>query len=250
MRRDSKSKAPPGSPRWWLNQPNRAIESRGPGRPAISFDKIIATALDAVDEVGTDAFNMRMLAERLGSSTATLYRHVASKAEILAYVVDRVLGDEAVDVDAIGRSSWQKAISDVFEAFYLVLRTHPNVVHLVASRVPMGPNSLRIREISLQVFIRSGFPPQLAAHAFTSIAHYVIGFAIQQRATGASESEEITERGRFYRRLDKKTFPATLKAAEHLSSLSVEDEFHFGLKLIIDGVALAKRATGRMRTSA
>ncbi|NVL31978.1 helix-turn-helix transcriptional regulator [Pseudomonas syringae pv. actinidiae] len=84
----------------------------------MSVERIIATALETVDEVGAQAFNMRMLAERLGSGTATLYRHFASKDEILIYVVDSVLGEctdqpEVAEHAPQGRGSgghsWQKA---------------------------------------------------------------------------------------------------------------------------------------------
>ena len=57
-------------------------------------------ALEIVDEVGTDAFSMRLLADRLGSGTATLYRHLAGKDELMAYVVDRILGEVDVETDA------------------------------------------------------------------------------------------------------------------------------------------------------
>jgi AcrR family transcriptional regulator len=39
-------------------------------------------ASELLDEVGINAFNMRLLAERLNTSTTTLYRHVAGKEEL------------------------------------------------------------------------------------------------------------------------------------------------------------------------
>ena len=41
---------------------------------------------------------MRSLAQRLESGTATLYRHFANRSELVAMVVDRMLGE--VDLDA------------------------------------------------------------------------------------------------------------------------------------------------------
>src|SRR5438309_8059110 len=85
----------PGSPAWWSSRPARPVYRRG--RPPRSLERIVGVTLEIVDEVGTDAFSMRLLADRLGSGTATLYRHLASKDELMVYVVDRILGE--VDID-------------------------------------------------------------------------------------------------------------------------------------------------------
>ena len=184
---------------------------------------------------------MRMLAERLGSGTAMLYRHVASKAEILAYVVDRVLGELGRDeTDATGLT-WQQVCTRGADGFYRLLSAHPNVVPLVVSQVPVGPNGLRLRERLIAVLLSSGFPPRLAARAYTTIAHYVIGFASQQRAAGAPESAESVDLLRFYHDLDAKLYPATIKVAEYLPGASADDEFHFGLNLVISGLDLERR---------
>jgi AcrR family transcriptional regulator len=60
------------------------------GRPPLDVGRIITVAPKIVDEVGVQAFSLRMLADALESGTATLYRHFASKDELMAYVVDRV----------------------------------------------------------------------------------------------------------------------------------------------------------------
>ena len=54
---------------------------------------------------------MRVLADRLGSGTATLYRHLAGKDELMVYVVDRILGevDVETDADTLTSTTWQEA---------------------------------------------------------------------------------------------------------------------------------------------
>ena len=234
----------PGSPQWWLSRSQRTEKNTGPGRPSISFDNIIGTALEAVDEVGPQAFNMRLLADRLRSGTATLYRHVASKAEILAYVVDRVLGELTVE-DGASEQTWQQACARIAKGLYLVLSAHPKLIPLLVSQVPIGPNGLKVRERAIAVLLANGFPPKLAARAYTTMAHYVLGFAIQQHAAGASNSQESASLRRFYRKLDPKTYPATIKVANDITGSSVDDEFQFGLKMVIDGLDLARPSSRR-----
>lgn len=252
MTEDLKCQAVPGSPRWWMNRAPRVEKSAGRGRPSVSVERIVATALEAVDEVGAQAFNMRMLAERLGSGTATLYRHFASKDEILIYVVDSVLGElladqpEAVELVPQGQGSegysWQKACASGAERLYGVLRRHPGILPLLVSQIPIGPNGLKRREQGIALFLANGFPAELAARAYTSVAHYVLGFAIQQHSSASSEAAEGEELVEFFAALDASEYPAIATAGRHLPGVSVEEEFRFGLKLIIDGLELAASA--------
>src|SRR5271155_5248057 len=105
----------PGGAMWWSSRPVAPVRRRG--RPPRSFERIVSVALEIVDEVGTDAFSMRLLADRLGSGTATLYRHLASKDELMFYVVDRILGEVDIDADAIGDRGWQRATAAGASAF-------------------------------------------------------------------------------------------------------------------------------------
>jgi AcrR family transcriptional regulator len=228
----------PGSPTWWSERPAPPVYRRG--RPPRSLERIVGAALEILDEVGLD-FSMRLLADRLGSGTATLYRHFAGKDELMVYVVDRILGE--VDVDdgdaTITIDTWQRATARGAGAFYDVLKGHPNALPLLVSQVPVGPNALRNRERSLAVLLASGFPRDLAARAYTAVAHYVVGFALQQHTPSAPRREDAARLRAFYRGLDPGSYPATTAAADELTSVALIDEFRFGLQLVLDGIELA-----------
>lgn len=195
--------------------------------------------------MGPQAFNMRMLADRLRSGTATLYRHVTSKAEILAYVVDRVLGELILDEGEPSGQAWQLACGRIAQELYRVLRAHPKLIPVLVSQVPIGPNGLKTRERGIAMFLANGFPPKLAALAYITIAHYVIGFAIRQHAEGGPESQESADLRRFYRKLDPRAYPATITVADYITGGSAGDEFQFGLKMVIDGLDLARPSSRR-----
>ena len=224
----------PGSPAWWADRlPPPATRRRG--RPPREAATIVEAALRLVDEVGVQAFSLRMLADVLGSGTATLYRHFASKDELMAYVVDRVLG-EIHPCEQDKPVSWQQAMTSRSEAFYHALRRHPNILPLLVAQVPVGPNGLAVRELALDLLLAHGFPTDLAARAFTAIGHYVIGFAIQQHGPGAPAATTGSQLQAFYRTLDPAVFPVTTAAASDLTSVEPEDEFRFGLDLLITGL--------------
>ena len=204
---------------------------------------MLAAAVDLIDETGPASLSLRQLAERIGSSTATLYRHFASKDEILACVVDRVLGEVEIDSSRLATMNWQQAWMHAAESLYRVLRAHPGVVPLVTSQVPVGPNAIAQREKAISFLLANGFSDHLAARGYSASMHYVFGFA-SQLPTPSLSTTTGTELRDFYRKLDRKTFPATVSVADHLPMISDEDEFHFGLKLIVEGLTRARDYAG------
>ena len=58
----------------------------------LSVEKVVAAAIALADEEGLAAVTMARVAERVGFTTMSLYRHVASKEELVRLMLDSVLG--------------------------------------------------------------------------------------------------------------------------------------------------------------
>ena len=220
----------------WRHTCAVSTERRSPGRPPIALDRIVTTALEIVDQDGADALSMRTLAQRLNSGTATLYRHFGSRAELSAAVVDKVFGGIELDVAELSALPWQEACKAAARSMFDGLRRHRNVTPLLADDVPTGPNALANRERMLAFLLGNGFPPALAAKSYATLARYILGFAMQLTADHHDEAAVA----RTFRELDPSRFPATAALAEHLP-VPWEDEFTFGLDLIVEGLAQALR---------
>lgn len=226
----------PGSPRWWRARLDAQEHPTGRGRPPMPLARIVDAALALVDEVGAREFSMRALADRLGSSTATLYRRVGGKDEILTYVADRVLGEVATLARTQGAApTWDAAIIAGAESLFEVLRAHPKAVVLFLGHVPAGPNALLAREHALQALLTAGLSPRVAAQTYTAVARYVIGFGLQLGEEAPTSQASDDDLSALYRSLDPQHFPATVSAADSLPR-PLADEFHFGLNLILRGV--------------
>ena len=207
---------------------------RSPGRPAIPLDRIVTTALEIVDDEGADALSMRTLAQRLDSGTATLYRHFTGRADLIAHVVDRVFGSVEIDPAQLSAMPWRQACKTAAYAMFDVLRRHRNVAPLLGADVLIGPNAMAGREGLIAILLDNGFPPVLAARSYATLARYILGFAIQ--LSGHRDDLDDAGLSQFFHNLDPRQFPATVKVADSLP-VPLEDEFAFGLELIIDGLA-------------
>jgi AcrR family transcriptional regulator len=207
------------------------VSQRSPGRPPVPLDRIVTTALQIVDDAGADALSMRTLAQRLDSGTATLYRHFTSRSDLIGHVVDLVFGSVEIDAAKLSALPWQEACKAVARAMFDALRRHPNVAPLMAQDVPMGPNAMAARERLIALLLENGFPRALAARSYATLARYILGFAIQL----ASAEGDDASLARVFHDLDPAQFPATVKVSDHLP-VPLDDEFAFGLELIIDGL--------------
>jgi len=210
---------------------------RSPGRPRVPFDRIIATALRIVDEEGADALSMRTLAQRLDSGTATLYRAVANRAELIAHVVDRVFGEVEFDPEVFRGGDWRQACLLAGQATFDALSRHRGAAPLLIERVPTGPNAMVQREQFLAMLLDNGFSHEAAARVYATIARYVLGFAVQLHGHGTAANPDAGGVSALYHQLDPALFPATRAVADSLPTSTLEEEFAFGLRLIVAGLA-------------
>ena len=218
---------------------------RGRGRPPRSIENIVSVAADLVDEFGVDGVNMRLLAERLETGTATLYRHVTSKDELMVYVLDSRMGEivGAIDASAARPRTWREALERIAFAYRRFLVAHPNVLPLLVGRLPIGPHALTIRERSLAALTERGFSQELAARSFTTLLQYVVGSAVTQ--AGSPAPDEAAAIRDYYRSLDAATFPHVAAAAEALTHTPREAGFVEGLNIVLDGIDRTQRRSAR-----
>ncbi|MFD4599839.1 TetR/AcrR family transcriptional regulator [Streptomyces sp. NPDC058464] len=200
------------------------------------MERIVATALRIVDEEGAEALSMRTLAQRLGSGTATLYRHFDNRAALVAHVVDRVFGAVQLDRGELFAAGWQQALRTVAHTMFDALGRHRYAARLMVEQIPVGPNAMALREDCVAVLLDSGFPPRVAAHAYATLARYVLGFAIQTTGQGGTGQLDDAQMSAVFRSVDQSLYPATLTVAGSLP-VPIEDEFSFGLELLLSGLA-------------
>lgn len=213
-----------------------AAGRRTPGRPRIPLERILTTALTILDEDGADALSLRLLAQRLGSSTATLYRHFENRADLVAQVVDRIIGEIEVNDEESGATHWQQAIRRAAVSMFEVLSRHRNVAVLLTEQIPAGPNAAAYRERVLALLLAHGFPQSLAPRAYASLARYVLGFAMQLTADRAAKSRDEARMSAALHQIDAAQFPATRALADFMP-IPIEEEFAFGLDLLLAGLA-------------
>ncbi len=130
---------------------------------------------------------------------------------------------------------WQQALRTVAHTMFEALARHRNAARLMVEEIPLGPNAMALREHCVAALLDSGFPPRLAAHAFATLSRYVLGFAIQVNGHGGGQLDDA-QPSAVFQSVEPALFPATVTVAESMP-VPIEDEFSFGLELLLSGLA-------------
>ena len=227
----------PGSVEWWHARYTTETPRR-PRRDGLSTDKIKAAALGLLDRHGLEVFSMRTLAEELGTTHTSLYRHVASRDELLVEVVDHVLGEVQPDPTAAG---WRRRAESHARAFRQVLLDHPAVVPLLTSGQLLGPNAMHSREVGVRTGLDAGLSPEHAVQAYLLLAHFVIGSALFDSSAASRTKKRRTAMTDLFAALPADRFPTVVGLAEGLNTPDADAKFDFGLGALLDGLEVRFR---------
>ena len=209
-------------------------------RNRLSRAQVAAAALEVADREGLDALSMRVLAERLGVGTMTLYGYFRNKDELLDAVVDCAVSDERPpDLDG----DWRGQLREVVRYARRGLLRHPSLVELRVRRPVLRPEALRFSEMVLRILRDAGFDVGEAAASFRLLFTYTLGFAALSPAT-ATEDDRAAARAALAS-LPPATFPALTEARDEASlAMGGDDVFDYGLDRILDGLEARLAALG------
>lgn len=228
----------------------RQQKRSGRSETALSADRIIEAALRISDAEGDlDRLTVRRLAADLGVGAMTLYSYFRSKDDILDGMADHVLGRMALPAEPDAGPA--EALRTVGNAFLVLMRDHPSVVRLLATRVTSSRASLRgAMEAVLQRLVDAGIPGQQAVSCYGFLITYAIGFASYQRPRQwgrrerAASAEERRQRTHFYTSLPMEDFPNVVQHAEHVAGMSSDEQYEAGLEAYIDATVRALDRAG------
>ncbi|MDR6866115.1 AcrR family transcriptional regulator [Microbacterium resistens] len=222
---------------------SRATPSAGSSRrEPLSRPRVVGAAVGIADESGLTGVTMRAVAAVLSVEAMSLYNYVTGRDDLLDGMVDAVFAEIALPDPNL---SWREAIRGRAVSAHEALRRHPWAIGLLDSRRRSGPATYRHHDAVLSTLRAAGFTVAMAVHAVSAIDSYVYGYALQERSLPVGEAESLQDLARsVLEDLSTGEYPhlAEVAAARAASSEEeLDDEFRFGLDLILDGLDLLSR---------
>ncbi|MEV8436013.1 TetR/AcrR family transcriptional regulator [Actinosynnema sp. NPDC051121] len=230
---------------WRISEPTRL------GRPpALDIDRVVTAAVEIADRDGLGGVTLPKVAQTLGFTGMSLYRHVGSKDELLTLMADHAIGQPP----AADTGDWRAGLRGWAFAQREVFQRRPWLTGVPLSGPPSGPNQVAWMEAALAILARTGldWPHKLGVLAL--IGGYVVQSVRQHhelaagRAAGQGRADAERDYGRALARLvDAERFPETAglfasplfeaPPSDLPDSLIADADFTLGLDLILDGVA-------------
>lgn len=225
-----------------------ARQQREPDQPALSRAAIVREAIVMLDADGIEALSMRKLGARLNAGATSLYRHVATKDELMELAVDEVAAEIHVPELKDG-GDWRAAVTEAAAGFRATALRHRWLSSVLgqAGLAYLGPNLMNYSERLAALFTAAGFTEP--NRAIDTVLSYVIGMSTTEAAWLTTVARSGETEADFIARL----MPAAQQAAaghEHLAEsyddattitdpVALRDEkFHYGLEVVLDGLAL------------
>ncbi|HWK47350.1 MAG TPA: TetR family transcriptional regulator [Stellaceae bacterium] len=174
-----------------LSKPVASKPSGRRGRPpaaagdALTRDKIVATALELLDQHGLAAFSVRDVAKTLGVYPAAIYWHIPTRNALLAELVAHVLRDLNPKCAV---AAWQDWLRELFIGYRDAIRLHPNIAPLIGAQLVSNASmDFDLMERMLQVLSEAGFRGQRLIAAFNVVIAAQVGFVTLEFAPAPAE---------------------------------------------------------------
>ena len=204
-------------------------------RKPLNRERILAAALELVDEQGIEALSMRKLGQRLGYEAMSLYNHVSNKSDVLDGILDLVLAEMKPPDQDGGLAAIRTSSLAAHEA----LQRHPWAAGLLTAPGRIRAARIEFMNALLGALRTAGFSAETTYHAYHVLDAHIIGFSLWQ-STHASMPPDIGDVRAF---IDRMTPAATYPhlhehAMQHLEDGPHRDvpAFEYGLDLLLESL--------------
>lgn len=230
----------------------RPATPRPPARPStrhpsdeLHSDPIVRAAIAIADSEGLAAVSMRSVAAELGVATMSLYRHVASKDDLILRMTDAVFAEARLPETP--PDGWRARLTLSARMQWALYRRHPWLAQVVSITRPLPLRNLIVHgEFVLAAIDGLGLDAATMLHVHVTLFSYVRGIAINieweseaEASSGLTEEEwmdahspalaAIAGSGAF------PTFAGVLARLSDNFDLDLDYLFEFGLGPLLDG---------------
>lgn len=206
-----------------------------PAKAPLSRDVIIETGLRILDEDGLAALTMRRVAQELDTGAASLYVYVANRDDLMAAMLDHVLGTIAEPTG----DTWRERLVDLVETTVTVMSKHEGLALVALGSIPTGANALLLFERMLALFAEAGVDDLTNAWAVDLVYLHITAAAAEQSAYStkdSSQAEHLADAARRFAELPPDRYPMIAAMQGPLLAGEGDARGKWALRVLIDGI--------------
>jgi AcrR family transcriptional regulator len=223
----------------------RPARRRGMLPPPLTAARIRRTAVGIADREGLESVTMRRLAAELGVGPMSLYRHVATKEELVIQMVEEIVDPD--DLPEPGTGGWRAGLELIARRQWELYRRHLWAARAISFTRPlMVPGLAAYTEWTLRVLAGLGLSQRtcvqeaMALHSLVNSAALSVADEVEaEQESGVSLDRWLqAQRERAAELLDGGRFPLLHAAAQAGAFGDLDAQFEYALARHLDGFAV------------
>jgi DNA-binding transcriptional regulator YhcF (GntR family) len=164
------------------------VRPRQSPKRTLTRQHVLRTATAIADAEGLDAVSMRRLAAELDVGPMSLYRHVASKEELVTQMADEVFAE--ADLPDPGPAGWRAKLELISRQQWQLCRRHLWLPRAVSfTRPSLAPNMMAHTEWTLRALDDLGLPMTTRIREALSLHTLVVTAALSMANEVETEQE-------------------------------------------------------------
>ena len=207
-------------------------------RGSLTREKIVRASLRLLDSEGIAGFSLPKLGRALGTDPTAVYRHFASKDDLVLAVADLLIEEALAGMTP--HECWLDTVTDGVRSLQRTYARHPAAASLAMCRTTQRPAEMRTVDIIIGAVFDAGFTGAEAARIYRAIGDFSLSWAGFQAAflgldTGAQETDRQAW-SRAYRAVGRDEYPNIWQLRDELPDVSDDDVFETVLSLFVGGL--------------
>jgi AcrR family transcriptional regulator len=217
----------------------RPLQATRPGlrRGSLTPERIVDASLELLDKQGVAGFSLPRLGRALGADPTAVYRHFASKDDLVLAIADRLIGEAMAGVEP--RACWVDTVIEGIRRLRAVYLAHPAAASLSACRTTGGPAEMRAVNFLIGAVLEAGFEGAEAVRIYRALGDFLLFWAGGEAGFLAlDERAQATERAAWaaYLAVGRAEFPHIWQVRMELPEVADDAIFDTILSLVIGGL--------------
>ena len=217
---------------------HQETQRRGLRRGSLTKELIVSESLRLLDEGGLDGFSLPKLGRALGADQTAVYRHFASKDDLVLAIADRLIEEAMTGLEP--SECWVDTLTEIACRQRLTYLAHPAAASMSAYRTTQGPAEIATVDVILGAILEAGFEGAQAALMYRTVGDFALAFAgFEASFLSLDKKAQLADRAAWtqaYLSVDRVQFPSIWQVRALLPEVKDDDIFHTLLGLVMAGL--------------
>lgn len=208
-------------------------------RGSLTRELLVKESLRLLDTDGVTGFSLPKLGRALGADPTAIYRHFASKDDLVLAIADALM--EEASAGLTPGPCWVGTLDEVARRIRRTYLAHPAAASLSSYRITQGPAEMRVVDMIIAAVLAAGFAGAEAATVYRAFGDFALFWSGGEAAILAldekAQQADLNAWTRAYLVADRSMYPSIWRVREQLPGVADDEIFETSLSFMLAGLA-------------